>query len=349
MNKPESHPAYDFFGPGPLPGYAGNPNNINGWIEADVPLLGELSEVGEPLGAEVDELMVDPMIDEIVEPIVEVEEQMVALAMDMEGDLAVLFGDNDFSDDGPNDDEDDEEVWEVNEEWLMAPVTPPSMPVMPPPSTYEVGGPSTVAAEGHSLTLLALGVHVPPSVIEHLCIRMGNLEYCHRQLVKKVIAVSDTEVADSIAIGEICPRVSVVEGQRDEATAGLSQQVQTLQAAMQDRDLDSAASDFGFRDEQPQGYFDAIIGINVWVKLSEEENVFTPATDSYASNLTPIDCMERVSYRRLLKRLDEEIPRNRMPTLRRDLLRVARFPRWVEAKDQVDYASRGAETLELKL
>ncbi|GKE62731.1 hypothetical protein Tco_1513098 [Tanacetum coccineum] len=137
---------------------------------------------------------------------------MVALAMDMEGDLAVLFGDNNFSDDGPNDDEDDEEVWEVNEEWLMAPVTPPSMPVMPPPSTYEVGGPSTVAAEGHSLTLLALGVHVPLSVIEHLCTRMGNLEYVHGQLVKKVIAVSDTEVADSIAIGEICPRVSVVEG-----------------------------------------------------------------------------------------------------------------------------------------
>ncbi|GJY85379.1 hypothetical protein Tco_0499405 [Tanacetum coccineum] len=129
-------------------------------IEADVPLL----------GAEVDEPMVDPVIDDIVEPIVGVEEQMVALVMDMEGDLAMLFGDDDDSgDDDSEGPEDDEEVWEVNGEWLMAPVTPPLMPVMPPPSTYEVGGPSTAAAEGQSLTLLAPGVPVPPSVIEDLC------------------------------------------------------------------------------------------------------------------------------------------------------------------------------------
>ncbi|GJS95037.1 hypothetical protein Tco_0802005 [Tanacetum coccineum] len=133
--------------------------------------------MGEPLGAEVDDLMVDLVIDEIVEPIIEVEEQMVALVMDIEGDLALLFGDDDDSgDDGLDDEEDDAEVWELDEEWLMAPVTPPPMPVMPPPSTYKIG-----------------------------------------------------------------PRVSVVEGQattqRDEAMAGLSQQVQTLQAAVQDRDL----------------------------------------------------------------------------------------------------------------
>ncbi|GJV34988.1 hypothetical protein Tco_1407465 [Tanacetum coccineum] len=48
-------------------GYAGNPNNNNGWIEADVPLLGEL-------GAEVDEPMVDTMIDEVAEPIAEGED-----------------------------------------------------------------------------------------------------------------------------------------------------------------------------------------------------------------------------------------------------------------------------------
>nr|GEV14521.1 hypothetical protein [Tanacetum cinerariifolium] len=53
----------------------------------------------------------------------------------------------------------------------------------------------------------------------------------HGQLVKKVIQVSDAEVAKDIAIGEIGPRVSTVEGQgqqtmtqRDEAIAGLSQQ-----------------------------------------------------------------------------------------------------------------------------
>ncbi|GJV67477.1 hypothetical protein Tco_1482986 [Tanacetum coccineum] len=31
----EPHPAYDFFTPARLPGYAGNPNNNNGWLAAD--------------------------------------------------------------------------------------------------------------------------------------------------------------------------------------------------------------------------------------------------------------------------------------------------------------------------
>ncbi|GKG03737.1 hypothetical protein Tco_0311373 [Tanacetum coccineum] len=66
---------------------------------------------------------------------------------------------------------------------------------------------------------------------------MGNLEYGHGQLMKKVIQLSDAEVADGITIGEIGPRVSAVEGQRDEAIAGLSQQVQTLQAVVQHRDV----------------------------------------------------------------------------------------------------------------
>ncbi|GKF13444.1 hypothetical protein Tco_0054906, partial [Tanacetum coccineum] len=138
MDEPEPHPAYDFFAPGPLPGYASNPNNNNRWIKADVPLLGEL-------GAEVDEPMVDPVIDELVEPIaspvvVEAEEQVIALVVDMDEDLSMLFGDDDFSDDDSKGFKDEEEVWEVNEEWLMASITPPSMPVVPPPSTYEVGG-----------------------------------------------------------------------------------------------------------------------------------------------------------------------------------------------------------------
>nr|GFC56175.1 hypothetical protein [Tanacetum cinerariifolium] len=141
------------------------------------------------------ELLVYPVIDELVEPIVKVEEQMVASAMDLEGDLAMLFGaDDDFGDDDSEGPEGDEYVWEV--EWLMAPVTPPLMRVMPLPSTYELGGLSTTAAEGPSLTLLAPRVHVPLSVIKDLCTRMGNLEYGHRLLVKKVITVSDAEVVD---------------------------------------------------------------------------------------------------------------------------------------------------------
>ncbi|GKF96410.1 hypothetical protein Tco_0289145 [Tanacetum coccineum] len=50
-------------------------------------------------------------------------------------------------------------------------------------------------------------------VIKELSTSMGNLEYGHRHLVKKVIHVSDAEVADGITIGEIGPRVSAVEGQ----------------------------------------------------------------------------------------------------------------------------------------
>ncbi|GJW33440.1 hypothetical protein Tco_0053472 [Tanacetum coccineum] len=237
MDEPELHPAYDFFALGSLPGYAGNPNNNNGWIEADVALLGELR-------AETDEPMFGPVADEIAEPISEMEEQVIAPVIDVEEDLAMLFGDDDFSDDNSEGFEDGEEVWEVNEEWLMALVTPPPMPVRPLPSTYEVGGPSTAAAEGQSFTLPAPGFLVPSLVIEDLSTHMGNLEYEHGQLVKKVIQVSDVEVADGITIGDIGPKVLAVEGQVQvmasqmvQAVGRLEQQVQTLQAAVQQRDV----------------------------------------------------------------------------------------------------------------
>ncbi|GJZ71113.1 hypothetical protein Tco_0634964 [Tanacetum coccineum] len=227
MNEPEPHLAYDFFAPGPLPEYVGNPNNNNGCIKAVVPLLGKL-------GAEVDEPMVGPGADEVAEPIVEMEEQVIAPVIDVEEDIVMLFRDGDFSDDDSKGFNDDEEVWEVNEEWLMAPVTPPPMPVVPPPSTYEVGGPSTAAAEGQSFTLPTPGFPVPPSVIEDLSTRMGNLEYGHGQLVKKVIQVNDAEVADGITIGEIGPRVSAVEGQVEQGQQAATQQrdvqIQQLQA-----------------------------------------------------------------------------------------------------------------------
>ncbi|GJS42989.1 hypothetical protein Tco_0568032 [Tanacetum coccineum] len=194
MDELKPHPAYDFFAPGPLPGYDGNPNNNNGWIKADVPLLREL-------GAMADEPMVGPIVDEAAEPIVEMEEQVIALAIDIEEDLAMLFGEDDgFSDE---DFEGDEEAWEV-------------------------GGPSTIATEGHSLALPAPGLLVPPSMIEDLSTRMGNLEYGHGQLVKKVTQVSDAEVAHDITIGEIGPRVSATEGQ--------VQQLQTMMAKMSSRE-----------------------------------------------------------------------------------------------------------------
>nr|GEV50812.1 hypothetical protein [Tanacetum cinerariifolium] len=203
MDEPEPHPAYDFFVPRLHPGYAGNPNNNNGWIKADVPLLGEL-------GAEADEPMVSPLVDEIAEPIVEMEEQVITSVID-----------------------------EVNEEWLMAPVIPPPMPVVSPPSTYEVGGPSTTAAERPSFTFPSPGFPVPPSVNQNLSTRMSNLEYRHGQLVKKVILVSDAEVADDITIREVGTQVEQGQQtatQRGEGISELSQEVLALQAAMQQRD-----------------------------------------------------------------------------------------------------------------
>ncbi|GKE92133.1 hypothetical protein Tco_1573228 [Tanacetum coccineum] len=155
---------------------------------------------------------------------------MVALVMDMEEDLAMLFRvEDDSSDDDFEGPEGDEEVWEVDEEWLMAPGMPPPMPVMPSPSTYKVGGSSTTAAEGHSFTLLAPGVPVPLSVIEDLCTHMGNLEYGHGLLVKKVIMVSDAEVADSISIREIGLRVSIMEGQMQVMASQMVQVVSGLE------------------------------------------------------------------------------------------------------------------------
>ncbi|GKB35901.1 hypothetical protein Tco_0880843 [Tanacetum coccineum] len=158
VDELEPHPAYNFYALGLLPGYAGNPNNHNGWLEADDYLLGELEAI-------VEKPMVVPAIKEVAEPVAEAEaeqeialvvdmeeEQMDAPVIDMEEDLVALFGDNDFEDDA-SDGFDKEEVWEVNEEWLMAPTTPPPMLVVPPLSVYEVGGPSTAATEGPSFPL----------------------------------------------------------------------------------------------------------------------------------------------------------------------------------------------------
>nr|GFB44608.1 hypothetical protein [Tanacetum cinerariifolium] len=107
-------------------------------------------------------------------------------------------------------DDQDEEV----EEWLMAPMTPPRATVTVP-ITYEVGGPSTAIPVGHPLATMASGVATRPQVIDDLCVRMSNLEYRHGELVKKTKIVSDAEAADSIAIREIHPRVTTLEGHPD--------------------------------------------------------------------------------------------------------------------------------------
>ncbi|GJY11097.1 hypothetical protein Tco_0379282 [Tanacetum coccineum] len=55
--------------------------------------------------------------------VLEAEEQVVAPVVDMNEDITMLFGDDDFEDDD-SEGFDEEEVWEVNEEWQMAPATP---------------------------------------------------------------------------------------------------------------------------------------------------------------------------------------------------------------------------------
>ncbi|GJT00605.1 hypothetical protein Tco_0821774 [Tanacetum coccineum] len=230
----EPHPAYDFFAPAPLPGYAGNPNNNNGWLAADDYLLGELE-------AMVDEQMVVPAVEEVAEPVVEAEEeqviapvvdvvegQMDAPMMDMEEDLAVLFGDDDFEDDAL-DGFGEEEVWEVNEDWLMAPTTPPPVLAVPPPSVYEVGGPSTAVAEGPSFPQVAPGLPVPPCMIEDLSTRLDNLEYGHGQLVQRVIQGSDAEIAAGVIIGEIGLRVLAIEGQMQVMASQMIQAVDRVE------------------------------------------------------------------------------------------------------------------------
>ncbi|GJX97731.1 hypothetical protein Tco_0353529 [Tanacetum coccineum] len=165
--------------------------------------------------------------------------QMDVSVMDMEEDLAALFGDDDFKDDA-SDGFDEEEVWEVNEEWLMAPTTPPPMLVVPPPSVYEVGGPSTAIAEGPSFPHLALGLPVPPFMIEDLSTRLGNLEYGHGQLVQRVNQVIVSQMAHAVdrweQVGAQVEQGQQTATQRDEMIAELTRQVQALQIDVRQRD-----------------------------------------------------------------------------------------------------------------
>nr|GEV76934.1 hypothetical protein [Tanacetum cinerariifolium] len=95
----------------------------------------------------------------------------------------------------------DDDDWDDYVEWLMAPVTP-LRATLTVSSTYEVG------------------------VVEDLSTRLGNLEYRHGMLTRKMEEVSDAEVADSIAIREIHPRVATV-----------GEQAQTLQIALHEAEL----------------------------------------------------------------------------------------------------------------
>nr|GEU50250.1 putative reverse transcriptase domain-containing protein [Tanacetum cinerariifolium] len=78
--------------------------------------------------------------------------------------------------------------------------------------TYKVGGLSMATPVGHPLITIEFGVATQLQAIDDLCDRMSNLEYRYGELVKKMKIVSDAEVADSITIREIHPRVTTWRG-----------------------------------------------------------------------------------------------------------------------------------------
>nr|GEZ61066.1 hypothetical protein [Tanacetum cinerariifolium] len=111
------------------------------WIGEHDPNNNGWIEWDVPLGGELDEPMVDPEVNEEVM---------------------------------------DDDYWDDEVEWLMAPMTPPRT-TMTVSSTYEIGGPSTTVVERP-----------------------------HGVLVRKMEDVSDVEVASNISIREIHLRVATV-------------------------------------------------------------------------------------------------------------------------------------------
>nr|GEU57405.1 hypothetical protein [Tanacetum cinerariifolium] len=164
------------------------------------------------------EPMVGPIVDEIAEPIVEAEEQVIAPVVDVDEDIAMLFGDDD----------------------LRMMTSRDSMRRM-----FESTWNSYTSIGDRGLEYR----HGKPTVRTQTTCKEGD-------------SVSDAEVAVGISIGEIGTRVFSVEGlgqqtttQRDEVIAGLTQQVQALQVAVQQRDsqiqqLQTMVSEMSSQDGQ---------------------------------------------------------------------------------------------------
>ncbi|GJT12663.1 hypothetical protein Tco_0859705 [Tanacetum coccineum] len=170
------------------------------------------------------------------------------------------------------------------------------MPAVPPPSVYEVGGPSTAAVEGQSFPLPAPRLPIPQSVIEDLSSLLGNLLYEHGQLGEKVIQVSNAKVDSWCYYRGEWPRVVAIEGQQVMA-----------QGCNRESFTDSTLQTTILGNEQPgrAHYVRCIWG----GQASGRRKYFYHATDSYASNPTHTDCMERVSCESLCPiRPERKIP-----------------------------------------
>nr|GEW11884.1 hypothetical protein [Tanacetum cinerariifolium] len=170
----------------------------------------------------------------------------------------------------------DDDDWDNKVEWLMAPVTPPRA-TMTVSSTYKIGGPSNAIEERPSSPLPAPRLSAPLTVIENLSTRLGNLEYRHRVLVRKMEDVSDAEVADSTDIGEIHLRVAnvgeqvqVMGSQTGQIMSRLKeiesrvQQVQTLQTALHETELQN--QQLRTRMTEMESYLDILMSYMLWME-----------------------------------------------------------------------------------
>nr|GEU83493.1 hypothetical protein [Tanacetum cinerariifolium] len=102
-------------------------------------------------------------------------------------------------------------------------------PMVDPEVNEEVMDDDNLDVEEPSFPLPLPGLPVPPTVIEDLGTRLGNLEYKHGVVTRKMEEVSDAMVADSIAIGEIHLRVATVEEQVQVVEAQTAQVVSRLE------------------------------------------------------------------------------------------------------------------------
>ncbi|GKB64737.1 hypothetical protein Tco_0920923 [Tanacetum coccineum] len=196
--EPEPHLTYDFFAVEPIPGLAEAPGKMNGWMEED-----------GPLGADLMESVVDPVIDDMMEPMKNPDE-----------DVDMLMDDDDGDDDDEG--EDDEDGWEV-------------------------GGPSTAAPGplfpvGRPFPEVVNSVAVHHEEIGGLCVRIENLKHAHGVLVRKI---GDEQAMTKV--GEVEDRVLDmqdkvnnypyvrVDGLREDVDGllGLNDRVQTLESTVQ--------------------------------------------------------------------------------------------------------------------
>ncbi|GJW23250.1 hypothetical protein Tco_0033872 [Tanacetum coccineum] len=196
----------NLFAPAQLPGYAGNPNNNNGWLAADDYLLGELE-------AMVDEKMVVPAVDEIAEQMVflpGVEGNGCSKVIDMEEGLGCcLFGDDDLRMIATR--------W-VGEESLGSTRL----------DNLEYGHGQLVkrVIQGSNAEIAA-GVTIGEIGPRVLAVE-GQMQVMASQMIQAVDRVE--QVGVQVELGQ------QTSTQRDEMVTGLTQQVQALRVDVQQRD-----------------------------------------------------------------------------------------------------------------